>query len=279
MPSKGQVKDLTGQVFGELTVMEQNGWVIAGDGTRNAAWSCVCSCGKKLTVKGGSLTSGSAQACGHNRGKIKDLTGQVFGRLTVIGQNGWYTNPKEKNRTAKWECKCSCGTIKTITGVNLTSKRVVSCGCYGKEARFGNSYKTRICSDKAFWALRINTYKQGAKSRGHNYDLSDKVFQELSVQNCHYCGSIPRKIEASKNLYLSNCKRKGTLADVQFSETKVKYANGIDRVNNSKGYVLGNVVPCCTICNRAKLDLTMGDWGEWLSRIASHQSQLKGVTQ
>lgn len=59
----------------------------------------------------------------------KDLTGQKFGRLTVIA-------PSEKravNRGMMWTCKCDCGTIKDITALALKNGSVVSCGCYSKE--------------------------------------------------------------------------------------------------------------------------------------------------
>jgi hypothetical protein len=40
--------------------------------------------------------------------------------------------------------------------------------------------------------------------------------------------------------------------------------NGIDRVDNSKGYILGNCVPCCSWCNRAKADGTLAKFMDWI---------------
>lgn len=51
------------------------------------------------------------------------LTGSVFGRLTVIGQNG------RINNKPAWECKCECGAIKTFRGSDLRERKVLSCGC------------------------------------------------------------------------------------------------------------------------------------------------------
>lgn len=48
-------------------------------------------------------------------GKIKNLTGQKFGELTVI------SFVERKNRMTYWECECSCGKIKKYIGTNLTS--------------------------------------------------------------------------------------------------------------------------------------------------------------
>ena len=60
--------------------------------------------------------------------KYIDLTGQQFGRFTVIKK---VSNPN--NRDAMWECQCECGTIKNVLGKNLRNGRSKSCGCYAKE--------------------------------------------------------------------------------------------------------------------------------------------------
>ncbi|MBR4031128.1 MAG: hypothetical protein IKJ07_00150 [Clostridia bacterium] len=58
---------------------------------------------------------------------IKDLTGQRFGRLTVIEFAG------SKNRRAYWKCKCDCGNICVINGHNLGTGNTKSCGCLHDE--------------------------------------------------------------------------------------------------------------------------------------------------
>lgn len=62
-------------------------------------------------------------------GKIKDLTGQKFGRLTVIKFYGF-----DKWNQALWECNCDCGFEGAIaTGGNLRTGRIKSCGCLRTE--------------------------------------------------------------------------------------------------------------------------------------------------
>lgn len=58
-------------------------------------------------------------------GKYRDLTGQRFGRLTVISRAA---NTKRGN--AGWLCKCDCGNEATTTGPHLISGHTKSCGCY-----------------------------------------------------------------------------------------------------------------------------------------------------
>ena len=61
-------------------------------------------------------------------GKIKDLTGQKFGRLTVIQYVGM-----GNNHYAKWKCKCDCGNECVVTTDVLKRKGNHSCGCLAKE--------------------------------------------------------------------------------------------------------------------------------------------------
>lgn len=59
--------------------------------------------------------------------KVIDLTGQKFGRLTVICRT---ENVKGK---AAWKCKCSCGNKLVVSSNNLRRHNTLSCGCYHKE--------------------------------------------------------------------------------------------------------------------------------------------------
>ena len=61
--------------------------------------------------------------------KYKDLTGQKFGRWTVIN----ITDKRTKNRTIIWHCKCDCGNEKDVDGYTLKSGQSKSCGCLHKE--------------------------------------------------------------------------------------------------------------------------------------------------
>ena len=60
--------------------------------------------------------------------RIKDLTGQRFGRLTAI-------RPTEERccNHVVWLCQCECGNTTLVAASNLTSGAVRSCGCFQKE--------------------------------------------------------------------------------------------------------------------------------------------------
>jgi hypothetical protein len=56
-----------------------------------------------------------------------DLTGQTFGRLTVLER------VVRNKHYATWLCKCSCGKNKVVRSCHLRSGAIISCGCYQKE--------------------------------------------------------------------------------------------------------------------------------------------------
>lgn len=176
-----------------------------------------------------------------------DLAGKKFGRLTVIkevGSNKW--------KSINWLCKCECGKEKIIDGRHLRDGNTRSCGCLGKktmEANFGRMVKSRkLESGLANMRRIIWGYKRNAKNRGSKYNLTEEQFKEITQRDCFYCGAKPNNI--SKNGYQNG--------DYIY--------NGLDRVDNTKGYTIDNVVSCCKICNIAKSNLTLQEYQDWIKK-------------
>lgn len=61
--------------------------------------------------------------------RFQNLTGQTFGRLTVVG----FDHTKNPRLGAWWRCSCSCGETASVKGTSLRSGRTRSCGCLKKE--------------------------------------------------------------------------------------------------------------------------------------------------
>ena len=78
----GAKKVLIGQTFNSLTVIERTA-KRAKNGS--SYWRCKCICGKEKIARSDYFTSGKLKNCGCVRIKEKDLTGKIFGDLTVIG--------------------------------------------------------------------------------------------------------------------------------------------------------------------------------------------------
>jgi hypothetical protein len=62
-------------------------------------------------------------------GKFIDLTGQHFGRWTVIRNSG----DKSKSGDILWECRCDCGNNKLVGGAFLRGGKSKSCGCLNRD--------------------------------------------------------------------------------------------------------------------------------------------------
>ncbi|KKL92938.1 hypothetical protein LCGC14_1879680 [marine sediment metagenome] len=83
---------------------------------------------------------------------------------------------------------------------------------------------------------QFKQYKDNAKTRGHEFDLSFDEFQEIVTSWCYYCGEDPPV--------------------------------GVDRFDNAFGYRYDNVVPCCANCNYMKRHRTTDDFIAHVKRIA-----------
>lgn len=70
--------------------------------------------------------------------QLIDLTGQRFGRWTVIKRVGTYKNPDNypdsSGSSPLWLCRCDCGTIRPVIGHSLRGGFSLSCGCTRREA-------------------------------------------------------------------------------------------------------------------------------------------------
>lgn len=63
--------------------------------------------------------------------KPVDLTGNQYGRLTVIKLSDQKLPSSKYKRL--WECRCKCGNTKIVEGYWLTNGNIISCGCKRKE--------------------------------------------------------------------------------------------------------------------------------------------------
>jgi len=95
---------------------------------------------------------------------------------------------------------------------------------------------------------RYTIYINSAKVRGIEFNITYEQFKDIITQDCHYCSIGP-------TMYVE---RYGHSA----------YVNGIDRIDNTKGYIIGNIVPSCPNCNYAKRDMTYQNFIKYLKRVA-----------
>ena len=134
LASERNFDDLTGQVFGELTVLEQSG----KDKNGAILWKCKCSCGKEIVVLAGSLRSKNTTSCGHKVSETahkihtKNIAGQTFGKLYVLEDYRDTSKPKGKQHYCK--CLClGCNSVVDLPRASLVSDNTKSCGCWHSE--------------------------------------------------------------------------------------------------------------------------------------------------
>lgn len=68
---------------------------------------------------------------------VKDMTGQQFGRLTVIALGG------HAGHQRRWVCRCECGAVVEPAGRELRAGLTKSCGCLRRDAAVEMGSKSR----------------------------------------------------------------------------------------------------------------------------------------
>ncbi len=181
-------------------------------------------------------------------GKPKDYTGTKVGKLT-------YIRPTDQRSGKKivWETLCECGNVY-YSG----DYRRKSCGCGRTEASYsGRKYSPRISSARRVWT-------------SHYRDSRFDTFLRMSQEPCFYCGSVPIRTYNAANERRHDSQRQRSEGDFTY--------NGLDRIDNSKGHTDDNVVPCCTRCNKAKMDMTLNEFLTHIVLMYEHTRSLRQKT-
>lgn len=186
-------------------------------------------------------------------GKRLNLIGKKFNRLTVISFNSVINNK------SMWNVICECGTEKVVSGTTLIRGLTKSCGCFQREKasklcknvgkEFGGKYN-KLPEGEAGFNHIYREYSRAALKRGYPFNLSKEEARILFNSRCYYCGSE----------LLNNMSKKSANGDFKY--------NGIDRVDNTKGYEPDNCVSCCWRCNDAKGNITF----DMVKNLINHPS-------
>lgn len=246
-------KSFTGKRFGKLIAIR-----VVGKKKKEHVWLCKCDCGNTKKVRTACLSSGSTKSCGCLASP--DLSGQKFGVLTVIEK---INKKRQKKSPNIWLCECSCGNKKNINTSFLKSKKHKSCGnnC---------NHRTSIAPIKKVYS----TYKSVAKKYSREFLLSLNDFIEITKKPCSYCGDIG--VDKAKPLqnFIKFRRSKNKVIKNTLNIKKLHYiANGIDRIDSSKGYTKDNSTSCCRPCNIAKSNRTVSDFIEHAKKIANYNKK------
>lgn len=160
--------------------------------------------------------------------KVKnDLTGKIFGRLKVLCQVEDYIVPSNGKHYARWLCECNCEEHKqvVVTGNNLTSGKIQSCGCLAHELLVEFNKQTKHKSNDYDLS---NDYGIGYASNTRTPFFFDKEDYDLIKD---YCWSEHIK---SNGYHINNCRsnlRRATQAENVKNKSKQKNnASGVTGV-------------------------------------------------
>jgi hypothetical protein len=96
-------------------------------------------------------------------------------------------------------------------------------------------------------------YRHAAVERGIEFCLDEaNEFRVLTKQDCFFCGLPPSSEHRT----------------IHYEKCGSYIYNGIDRLDNTRGYVAGNMVACCQVCNQAKSQQTVDEFIAWVRKIA-----------
>ena len=228
---------MVGLKFHHLTVIRR----ATNDRFSKSRWLCRCDCGKTIRVPKSTLRLKARRACSKRCESLKpSLVGRKFGLYTVVAMA---RQPRGKRGGIFWRCRCACGRIRIKSMRQIGEHN--SCGCanlIGKARRARNSL--------------VHRYKDHAKSLGLPYELSRETIARLFRMPCHYCGLSP-----------SQGYRNHT------TDNKPFWYSGIDRKDSRLGYVKGNVVSCCKVCNRLKSSLPYKEFIRWVRAVWRYRAR------
>jgi len=202
---------------------------------------CACECGFRRFVKIVELRSGRSRQCRvchcQTQRKVIDITGRTFGGWTVLRR---IPLAERSSQTRAWLCRCKCGTELAFSRSYIERSHMGCLACAAKS----NGIKNRLRPyESLFRMIRARAIKAG-----HSFVISYEEFVEIiSCGCCHYC-NVP-------------------LTWSDFGVGQRDSSSKLDRKDNDRGYVSGNIATCCWRCNQAKGNRF--SYAEWL-RMTAH---------
>lgn len=186
--------DIAGRRWGRLTAVRPVGHEeIPGTGKRRAVWLFRCDCGTEKEIPASQVKHAGTRSCGclakeHITNlRRRDITGQVFGRLTAIRP----TEERDQYGSVIWELSCECGNTVYKTINTLKSGKVLSCGCLYKQTRSETvKHRRDLVAGTSVSSIVVSKRLRSNNTSGHtgvSYDEKhDRWHAFIDFQGKHY---------------------------------------------------------------------------------------------
>lgn len=206
--------DITGKRFGKLTVLHRE----SNKSNGRTCWLCQCDCGNQCVVTTHELQRGKTKSCGCYRRElavqtISDISGQQFGRLTVL----YPTKKRDKKGSVYWHCRCECGNELDVTQDSLVYGNYRSCGCIKQEIKDSIGEQLTFVDDTCVEVLKSRKSRRDNTSgfRGITHTKSNTWRAEIGLQNKrYYIGTYKTFEEAvTARLYIEEGLHRGFIED------------------------------------------------------------------
>jgi hypothetical protein len=147
----------------------------------------------------------------------KDLIGLSFGKLSVVELHS-----KDRNGHFRYICKCECGNTHTALDTHLKYGKIKSCGCDIKSGKNHKQWTGYEGLSGTFWN-QIKRGADGTKGRKKmEFSITIEYAWNLIVEQKFKCALSGMDIYLQPNY-------------------NTRPTASLDRVDSSKGYVVGNV--------------------------------------
>lgn len=151
-----------------------------------------------------------------------DLTGQKFGKLTVIERAG-----STSHGAAKWRCVCECGNETIVIGDSLRKGDTRSCGCFAK-AVTSNRTKGSTPHNKSHGKTGTAIYKEWSEMKRRCYNPNDKSYINYGGRGITVCDKWKNSFEA----FYEDVSKLPCFREKGYS---------LNRIDNNGGYEPNNV--------------------------------------
>ena len=168
---KSRAKDLTGQKFGRLTVLKENGRTESKKPL--VIWLCKCECGNYVNRTAKALTTSKNSGCDNCKFIREDLTGKKFGKIKVVSMFG------SVNGAIIWNCLCECGKEMKISTGRLNYGNVKSCGC--------EKIKMTIDRNTTHGKAKTRLYKIWIGMKKRCYNPNSKAYKNYGGRGISMC--------------------------------------------------------------------------------------------